>query len=115
MTHRSRFHHFKTSPEVIRLAATMHIRLPISFRKVEQLPKERGVEASQKTKQSAVASLSYTALIVVAAATVIRVLGPVTSRTRNLLPIFATATIRQYWLPKVSPTRAVSDRREACK
>ncbi len=38
----SPFRYFKTSPEVIRLAVTMWIRLPLSLRQVEGLLFERG-------------------------------------------------------------------------
>ena len=46
---RNPFQYFKTSPEVIRLAVMMYIRFPMSFREVEELLHERGVEISYET------------------------------------------------------------------
>lgn len=37
------------SPEIIRLAAMLYIRLPLSFRNVEDLLHERGIEISHET------------------------------------------------------------------
>ena len=42
MTQRSPFRYFTTSPEIIRLAVMMYLRFPLSLRKVEELPHERG-------------------------------------------------------------------------
>jgi len=41
--------HFKTSPEIIRLAVMMYVRFPLSPRQVEDLPHERGVDISHET------------------------------------------------------------------
>ncbi len=49
MTRRSPFRHFKTSPEVIRLAVMLYIRFPLSLRNVEDLLHERGIEVSHET------------------------------------------------------------------
>ena len=43
------FHHFKTSPEIIRLAVMMYVRFPLSLRNVEDLLHERGIEVSYET------------------------------------------------------------------
>ena len=43
------FRYFKTSPEIIRLAVMLYIRFPLSFRKVEDLLHERGIDASHET------------------------------------------------------------------
>ena len=48
-TKRSPFRYFKTSPEIIRLAAMLYIRFPLSLRNVEDLLHERGIEVSHKT------------------------------------------------------------------
>ena len=49
MTKRSPFRYFKTSPEIIRLAVMMYVRVPLSLRNVEDLLHERGVEISHET------------------------------------------------------------------
>jgi putative transposase len=49
MTTRSPFRHFKTSPEIIRLAVMLYIRFPLSLRNVENLLHERGVEVSHES------------------------------------------------------------------
>ena len=49
MTKCSPFRHFKTSPEIIRLAVMLCIRFPLSLRNVEDLPHERGIEISHET------------------------------------------------------------------
>ncbi len=41
MTKRTPFKYFKTSPEIIRLAVMMYIRLPLSLRNVEDLTLRR--------------------------------------------------------------------------
>ncbi len=38
------FHYFQTSPEIIRLAVMLYVRLPLSLRNVEVLLHERGSE-----------------------------------------------------------------------
>ena len=49
MTKHSPFRHFKTSPEVIRLAVMMYVRFPLSLRTVEDLLHEQGVDLSHET------------------------------------------------------------------
>ncbi len=39
----SPFRYFKTSPGIVRLAAMMYIRFPLSLRNVEELLHERGL------------------------------------------------------------------------
>lgn len=43
------FGYFKTSPEIIRLAVMLYIRLPRPLRNVEDLLHERGIEISHET------------------------------------------------------------------
>ena len=43
------FRYFKTSPEIIRLAAMMYVRFPLSLRNVEDLLHERGIDISHET------------------------------------------------------------------
>ena len=49
MAQRSPFRYFKTSQEIIRFAAMLYIRLPLSLRNAEDLLHERGIEISQET------------------------------------------------------------------
>ncbi|CAM8632994.1 COG3316 Transposase and inactivated derivatives [Paracoccaceae bacterium] len=49
MTQRSPFRHFKTSPDIIRLAVMLYIRFPLSLRNVDDLLHERGIEISHET------------------------------------------------------------------
>ena len=49
MPRHSPFRYFKTSPEIIRLAAMLYIRFPLSLRNVEDLLHERGIEISHET------------------------------------------------------------------
>ena len=49
MSQRSPFRYFKTSPEIIRLAVLMYIRFPLSFRNVEDLLHERGIDICHET------------------------------------------------------------------
>jgi putative transposase len=49
MIQRYPFRYFKTSPEIIRLAVMLYIRLPLSLRNVEGLLHERGIEISHET------------------------------------------------------------------
>ena len=49
MIKHSPFRYFKTSPEIIRLAAMLHVRYPLSLRNVEDLLHERGVDISHET------------------------------------------------------------------
>ena len=48
MTKHSPFRYFKASPEVIRLAVTLYVRLPLSVRNVEDLLYEGGVALSHE-------------------------------------------------------------------
>ena len=43
------FRYFNSSPEVIRLAAMMYIRYPLSLRQVEEILFERGIDISHET------------------------------------------------------------------
>jgi putative transposase len=43
------FRHFKTSPEIIRLAVMMYVRYPLSLRNVEDLLHERGIDITHET------------------------------------------------------------------
>ena len=49
MTRRSPFRYFRTSPEIIRLAVMLYVRFPLSLRNIEDLLRERVIEASQET------------------------------------------------------------------
>ena len=49
MPQHSPFRSFRTSPEIIRLAVMLYIRFPLSFRNVEDLLHERGIEVSHET------------------------------------------------------------------
>jgi putative transposase len=49
MTKRSPFRYFKTSPEIIRLAVMMYVRLPLSLRNPEDLMHQRGIDISHET------------------------------------------------------------------
>jgi len=46
---RNPFRHFKTSPDIIRLAVMMYVRFPLSVRQVEDLLHERGIDISYET------------------------------------------------------------------
>ena len=48
MTQRSPFRYFKTSQEIIRFAAMLYIRFPLSLRNMEGLLHERGIEISHE-------------------------------------------------------------------
>ena len=43
------FRYFNSSPEVIRLAIMLYVRFPLSFRQVEDLLHERGIDVSYET------------------------------------------------------------------
>ena len=43
------FRYFKTSPVIIQLAVMMYIRFPLSFRNVEDLLHERGVDVCHES------------------------------------------------------------------
>jgi putative transposase len=45
----SPFKYFKTSPEIIRLAVMYYIRYPLSFRQVEDILHERGIDICHET------------------------------------------------------------------
>ena len=49
MAQRSPFRYFKTSPEVIRLAAMLYVRFPLSLRNVEDLMHKRGIDICHET------------------------------------------------------------------
>jgi putative transposase len=49
MTAHNPFKYFKTSPKIIRLAVMYYIRYPLSFRQVEDLLHERGIDISHET------------------------------------------------------------------
>jgi putative transposase len=49
MTKRSPFCYFKTSPEIIRLAAMMYVRFPLLLRNIEDLLHEHGIDISHET------------------------------------------------------------------
>ena len=48
MTKRSPFRYFKSSPDIIRLAVMMYVRVPLSLRIVEDLLHERGVDVGHE-------------------------------------------------------------------
>lgn len=43
------FRYFKTSPEIIRLAVMLYVRVPLSLRNVEDILHERGIDVSHET------------------------------------------------------------------
>jgi putative transposase len=43
------FRGFHSNPEVIREAVILYVRFPLSFRNVEHLLRERGIDVSQET------------------------------------------------------------------
>ena len=49
MTKHDPFKYFKTSRGIIRLAAMMYVRYPLSLRNVEDLLHERGIDISHET------------------------------------------------------------------
>ena len=49
MPYLSPFRHFKTSPEVIRLAVMLYVRYPLSLRNVQDMLHERGLDISHET------------------------------------------------------------------
>jgi putative transposase len=51
MSKGSLFNYSKTSPEIISLAVMLYVRFPLSLRNVEDLPHERGIDASHDTVQ----------------------------------------------------------------
>ena len=49
MPKRLSFRYFKASPEIIQLAVMLYVRFPLSFRNVEDLLHERGVDVSYES------------------------------------------------------------------
>ena len=49
MKNQNPFRYFKTSPEIIRLAVMMYVRLPLSLRNVEDLLHERAIDICHDT------------------------------------------------------------------
>lgn len=49
MTTQSKFKYFKASPEIIRLAVMYYVRYPLSFRQVEDILHERGIDICHET------------------------------------------------------------------
>ncbi len=49
MTKPDIFKYFKVSPQIIRLAVMMYVRYPLSFRNVEDLLHERGIDIGPET------------------------------------------------------------------
>ena len=49
MTTCSPFKYFKTSPEIIRLAVMFYVRYPLSYRQVEDILHERGIDICHET------------------------------------------------------------------
>ncbi len=49
VSNRSPFKYFRTSPEIIRLAVMLYVRLPLSLRNVEDLRRECGIDVSHDT------------------------------------------------------------------
>ena len=49
MTKRSPFRYFKTSPKIIRLAAMLYVRFPLSFWNIEDLFHKHDVDVSHET------------------------------------------------------------------
>lgn len=43
------FRYFKTSPEIIQLAVMMHVRFPLSLRRVEDLLHEGGIDVCHES------------------------------------------------------------------
>ena len=43
------FKYFKTSPEIIRLAVMYYVRYPLSYRQVEDILHERGIDVCHET------------------------------------------------------------------
>jgi len=49
MTTQSAFKYFKTSPAIIRMAVMYYVRYPLSFRQVEDILHERGIDICHET------------------------------------------------------------------
>ena len=49
MVNKNLFKYFKTSPEIIRLAVMFNVRYPLSYRQVEDILYERGIDICHET------------------------------------------------------------------
>ena len=49
MASKNPFKYFKTSPEIIRLAVMFYVRYPLSYRQVEDILRERGIDICHET------------------------------------------------------------------
>ena len=49
MSQQDPFKYYKTSPEIIRLAVMYYVRYPLSFREVEIILHERGIDVCYET------------------------------------------------------------------
>jgi transposase-like protein len=49
MANKNPFKYFKTSPEIIRLAVMFYVRYPLSYRQVEDILHERGIDICHET------------------------------------------------------------------
>jgi putative transposase len=49
MASKNPFKYFKTSPEIIRLAVMVYVRYPLSYRQVEDILHERGIDICHET------------------------------------------------------------------
>ncbi len=49
MKHKNPFKYFNSSPEIIRLAVMYYVKYPLSFRQVEDILSERGIDISHET------------------------------------------------------------------
>jgi putative transposase len=49
MNHKNPFKYYKTSPEIIHIAVMYYVRYPLSFRQVEDILYERGIDICDET------------------------------------------------------------------
>jgi putative transposase len=49
MVNKNPFKYFKTSPEIIRLAVMFYVLYPLSYRQVEDILHERGIDICHET------------------------------------------------------------------
>jgi putative transposase len=49
MANKNLFKYFKTSSEIIRLAVMFYVRYPLSYRQVEDILHERGIDICHET------------------------------------------------------------------
>jgi putative transposase len=49
MANKNSFKYFKTTPEIIRLAVMYYVLCPLSFRQVEDILHERGIDICHET------------------------------------------------------------------